>query len=1531
MILRRGEGALRVLLQFARAQSAGDPYGFHFEAQDYVLLTVGGASPTARFEWTADVLANLEAVRRPGRDPVVVQRMGERLRGFVLAAGWAEWERQIAQAVAEQRPVFLTIRSSAAELYALPWELLTLKSGQFIGEVDGLLLRYEWPESESAPEQPTPRPEGGRILVAWSAAAGAVPASEHVEAIATACEAGFHRFDRSTDVLAQASLQQLVHTLEQAAQSVAPIAVLHLLCHGAEAGGTFGLALDGSPGPVVVDPTQLRQQLAPFAKQVRLVVLSACDSGNAGALGNQLGSISQALHRCGFQAVIASRFPLSVAGSSTLTQSFYHALLSGPASLETAFLTARKRLAQAETDLPLGRRPLDWASVQLYAHQTDGEDARPVVFRPFRGLLAFQPEHRRFFFGRDKEVQEVLTDLQALVDSQKPRILVVAGASGTGKSSLVLAGAVPKLLAANPQLALLKMRPGSDPCAALDAALSVRPTDAAALLVVDQFEEIFTQTTAPAARDRFARRLWSLASAPDSGLCIVLTLRVDFIGRCGELVLDDAGLRLDSVAYDEPHRVFVAQPGADQLRAAVIEPAHRVGLELEAGLADRIVYEVGAEPGALPLLEDALDVLWQHRTDRTLAQGAYDTLGGVVGALQKRADAVVDRLPPHDQLLAQRLLVSLVAVADDTALDSRLRVSVTELRQSMAAEDAARFERVLKDLVDARLLVLDEDRQAPTVEVAHEALIRKWAKLRAWLDEDRAGLVIQRRVKQIAQQWQRQKHDDSLLYRGTQLAQATEWRKTWEPRLGDLDRRFLDASEALRIAEVQQGEERLQKERARARQTRIAAAVLGVLFVGAALAGLLAKQKSDESYATLLLAIAQNLKQDPTAATTLLREPGHQASSLWIESALDALKTEIAETVLRGHSSAVSSVAFSPDGKKIVTGSEDHSARIWNADGSGAPVVLQGHTSSVGSVAFSPDGKKIVTGSEDHSARIWNADGSGAPVVLQGHASYVHSVAFSPDGKKIVTGSWDKTARVWNADGSGTPVVLQGHADPVHSVAFSPDGKKIVTGSRDKTARIWNADGSGTPAVLQGHTSSVASVAFSPDGKKIVTGSWDRTARIWNADGSGTPVMLQGHAGSVSSVTFSPDGKRIVTSSWDKTARIWNADGSETPAVLQGHTSGVVSVAFSPDGKKIVSGSDDHTARIWNADRSAAHVVLQVPRSDVTSVAFSPDGKKIVTGSRDKTARIWNADGSGEPILLIGHESEVASVALSPDGRKIVTGSDDHTARVWNANGTGTPLALRGHESYVTSVAFSPDGKRIVTGSGDKTAHIWNADGSGIPVVLRGHESYVTSVAFSPDGKKIVTGSGDKTARIWNADGLGTPIVLQGHTSRVYSVAFSPDGKKVVTAEIDDRTARIWDADGSGTPIVLQGHTDSVHSVAFSPDGKKIVTGSGDKTARIWDADGSGVPVVLQGHTSDVQSVAFSPDGKKVVTGSGDKTARIWIVASDVLLESLWNATSDCLPERRRQELLAESAAEAKQRYARCRQEVARRRGWAAP
>ena len=561
---------------------------------------------------------------------------------------------------------------------------------------------------------------------------------------------------------------------------------------------------------------------------------------------------------------------------------------------------------------------------------------------------------------------------------------------------------------------------------------------------------------------------------------------------------------------------------------------------------------------------------------------------------------------------------------------------------------------------------------------------------------------------------------------------------------------------------------------------------------------------------------------------------------------------------------------------------------------------LYGHKGIVSSVSFSPDGTRIVTGGGQYTrfgeAKVWDAR-TGTPLLeLKGHTGIVTSVSFSPDGTRIVTGSYDRTAKVWDAR-TGTPLLdLKGHTDQVYGVSFSPDGARIVTGSADQTAKVWDAR-TGTPLLdLKGHTGAVSSVSFSPDGTRIVTGSVDQTAKVWDAR-TGTPLLeLKGHTSYVSSVSFSPDETRIVTGGGEFNkfgeVKVWDARTGTPLFDLKGQTHTIMRVSFSPDGARIITGSYDQTAKVWDARTGIPLLDLKGHTNQVMSLSFSPDGTRIVTGGGEYNkfgeAKVWDAR-TGMPLLdLKGHTGAVRSVSFSPDGTRIVTGSVDQTAKVWDAR-TGTPLLdLKGHMALVTSVSFSPDGTRIVTGSWDQTAKVWDAR-TGTPLLdLKGHTGVVYSVSFSPDGTRIVTGSDDKTAKVWDAR-TGTPLLdLKGHTGQVMSVSFSPDGTRIVTGGSFNTKpageAKVWDA-RTGMPLLdLKGHTLQVQSVSFSPDGTRIVTGGGTYNkpgeAKVWDAR-TGMPLLdLKGHTGAVMSVSFSPDGTRIVTGGGEYNkpgeAKVW-------------------------------------------------------
>ncbi|WP_437720548.1 nSTAND1 domain-containing NTPase [Sorangium sp. So ce861] len=1179
---------------------------------------------------------------------------------------------------------------------------------------------------------------------------------------------------------------------------------------------------------------------------------------------------------------------------------------------------------------------------------------------PFAGLAAFQEADAPRFFGREREVAALLTRLR------NQQLVAVAGPSGAGKSSFVRAGVIPTLKRLSDRWEAFILRPGHRPLSALVdvleqvaeaepagatgspellghdelvATLRAQPGSLGArlrarcrregkrhriLLFVDQFEELYTLGAAAEARAAFIACLAGAADDASSPLRVLLAIRSDFLDR----IADDHHFMTEVTRGLS----FLPSMGRDGLREALTRPTEAAGHRFETpAMVEHMLSTLESTRSPLPLLQFTAAKLWEarDRERRLLTRESYERLGGVAGALSAHADAVLSALPPHEQRLARAVLLRLV-----TPERTRAVVRLEELRE-LARDGQGDAAQVVQHLAAARLLLIETggEREGTTVELVHESLIERWAKLGQWLAESEQDAEFLARLRAAAEPWAASGQAEGLLWRDRAASDARSWYERrraeqgaeWRAGLGKREERYLLAVVA-------------HCERARRLRRRLTTGVIAALTTFAVAVSYLAVRADQQAARAdrealrarnaTRVAAAREMQADPTSVLAILREvePRDEPRG-WAALARWALYSRISRAVLV-HPDGVLDADYSPDGRRIVTASWDRTARVWNADGSGEPIVLRGHTEQVNSAAFSPDGKRIVTASWDRTARVWNADGTGEPIVLRGHEDWIYSAAFSPDGKRIVTASWDGTARVWNADGSGEPIVLRGHTEQVIAAAFSPDGKRIVTGAQDRTARVWNADGSGEPIVLRGHEDQVYSAAFSPDGQRIATASWDRTARVWNADGSGEPTVLRGHEDRVYSAAFSPDGKRIATASQDETARLWNADGSGEPIVLRGHKDQVYSVAFSPDGHRVVTASHDHAARVWDADGSGEPIVLRGHADRVFGVAFSPDGRRAASASLDRTVRVWNADGSGQPIVLRGHDAEVNSVAFSPDGQRVATGSADKTVRVWRADGSGKPLVLRGHEDQIYSAVFSPDGKRIAVGSWDRTVRVWSADGSGQPLVLRGHEDRIYAVAFSPDGKRIVSGSSDNTARVWSADGKGEPIVFRGHDSGINAVAFSPDGQRVVTASWDG-TARLWSADGSGKPLVLRGHEHWVLGVAFSPDGKRVATGSQDKTVRVWNADSTGEPLVLRAY-SPINAVAFSPDGQRIGAAADDTMVRVWTDLEELRSvddPKLWAATTYCMPVDRRMELLRVPEAAARASREACVRRVEEARG----
>ncbi|QRN92926.1 PD40 domain-containing protein [Archangium violaceum] len=1148
-----------------------------------------------------------------------------------------------------------------------------------------------------------------------------------------------------------------------------------------------------------------------------------------------------------------------------------------------------------------------------------------ILLNPFPGPQPYRTTDRDRFFGREEMTQRLVSHLLAY------SCTTLSGPSGAGKSSLVRAGAIPVLEEEHEhrtviidgwpadkepldwlvesmcdQLDLEGSRHGQE---ALDEAVrqAFLGSEQTILLYLDQLEQLFFPLRDPKKVDVLLERLAALTRQSAPNVRLLLALREDYLGPFrerarGHRVLLEHGFRLGPLTVAEMQNVACRAAAAgrpaltwapEQMRELILQvrtPGQEKSPEAEvqatyAQIVCRALWEEEVRGGDQVVLIEAAPILNRY------LEFTLDELGPL------RADA--------ERLLEERLI------------DENGGRTLLMENQARAALPASSAQQVLAHLEKARVLHAEEHQGSRYFELGHDWLAKK---------------VLQLKRERLRWEWElaRQQRQEAERRR---REEAEARRKLQEHQ----ERRQREEEEKRRLKE--EADRRLRGEAERRRRLQLiattastAALVLCTLLVWIWMQTKVSDQARQDALAQagrthelFLLAGARELvsRNQPALASKLLLESDRPADIPgWMELTYELLAAYPPELTLGGLQAL--SATFSPDGSYLVTASEDGTARVWSAGGSGPIVVLRGHEGPIHSVTFSPDGRRIVTASEDGTARVWNADGSGAPVVLRGHERGVTSAAFSPDGLRIVTASEDGTVRVWSAGGSEPPRVIQGHEGIVHSAAFSPDGQSIVTASEDGMSRVWRVSDSRPHQELRGHEWSVHSAAFSPDGRRIVTASWDGTARVWSTDDSVAPVVLQGHGGWVVSAAFSPDGRRIVTASEDGTARVWNADGTGAPVVLQGYGGSVRTAAFSPDGQRVVTTSRDGAVRVWSIEGPRLPLRLQGHTGRVVSAAFSPVGGRVITASEDGTARVWRTDGA-EPLAVIqGHEGKVYSAAFSPDGQRVVIVSEG-TARVRRANNEGTPeVELRSQEGRILSAAFSPDGQSIVTGCEDGAARVWSADGSGHPVTLRGHEGRVTSAAFSPDGQRIVTASEDGTARVWHTNGEGPQVMLQGHEGRVTSAAFSPDGQRIVTASRDG-TARVWSADGVGTGVVLQGHEAGVYSAAFSPDGRRIVTASEDGTVRIWSTDSAGTPVVLRVHGGVVYSAAFSPDGQSLVTASEDGVARIWTLSIPVLQQALRKVSTDCLPIGLRRTYLDEDDTKARRQYEACEQSYGRR------
>ncbi len=1131
---------------------------------------------------------------------------------------------------------------------------------------------------------------------------------------------------------------------------------------------------------------------------------------------------------------------------------------------------------------------------------------------PYRGLQAFGESDSDKFYGRSALVERFLERLAENVPHQ--RFLAVIGASGSGKSSAVKAGLIPALrtgrLPNSENWFIAETVPGANPFVSLEEALlkvAVHPLEglqqklqgenglhqvvkrllpddtSELLLIVDQFEELFTLVEDEAVRHRYMDNLIASFSHPQSRVRLIITLRADFY---------DKPLQYRQFGQVLRQRMETVLPLApEELQEAIIMPATNLGVSYEQGLVDTIIADVGAQPGTLPLLQYALTELFERREGFMLNLAAYQGIGGVTGALARRADEVYEALGSAEaQDAARQLFLRLVSVGDSQDT-TRRRIRRSELA------DTAVMEAVINRFGKSRLLTFDRDAQTreATLEVAHEAIIRNWQRLRLWIEESRSLLQIQNRLTSNAQEWEATKKNASYLATGLRLAQY-EGLLDSKVTLSNLEAEYLKESiaqrEEKRRAEEARKEHELQLQRQAANRLRYLVAVMLVFLVvaigltvfafnqraNAETQAQIAERQADESRSLALAANAEEwADRDQGLALALAVEANSIADPpIFARTVLDELAYQPGVAYIwDSHRDRVISVAFSPDGRIAATGSGDTSARLWDVETGAERFHLTGHSDAVWIVAFSPDGSLLATGSADATIKLWSVETGRLLRTLERHTNQVRDLRFSPDGRLLLSGAFDSTAKLWSVTTGELIRTFEGHTENIFRVDIRPDAQQIVTASFDDTAIIWDLNTGAILHRLAEHRNDLRVVAYSPDGQTIATGSADSTAILWDANSGALVHRLNGHTDWVMNLAFSPNGETLVTGSADTTARLWNALTGELIHNFVGHADRIETLAFSPAGDMVLTGCWDSTSNLWSVGSGRLIHRFAGQQDTIKSVAFSPTGDYILTGSLDSTARLWDVTSPEMIKDFIGHTGAVLSVRFSPDGGTLLTGSVDGSGRLWSIASDETTAILDEPFSWLRSANYNADGTRIVGGGDDMVGYVWDRQTGGLIRQLEGHTGWIMSASYSPDSRFILTASLDRTARLWDAETGAFIRALEGHTGGLLSAAFSPDGSRIITGAEDDSVI-LWDSTTGAIIQQLPAHDDDVFAVMFSPDGRYFATASGDATAKIWDATSLELVFSLTGHTGDVRAVAFSPDGRWILTGSADTSARLW-------------------------------------------------------
>ncbi|GAA1001948.1 hypothetical protein GCM10009555_107410 [Acrocarpospora macrocephala] len=1129
---------------------------------------------------------------------------------------------------------------------------------------------------------------------------------------------------------------------------------------------------------------------------------------------------------------------------------------------------------------PLARNPAYQPDVPADLPRAVTEDDQES---PYRGLAAFGPGDEAMFFGRDE------TTARLVERTLSDRLIAVVGASGSGKSSLLRAGLAPELERRGHRCMI--MVPGADPLAELSTQLADQGLPDQAVIIVDQFEELFTASGDEAVHAAFVQSLIELPAT------VVLSVRSDFFGAC---------LALPALEPAMSRPMLVPALTTAQLREAIEKPARLSGLTLENGLVELLLEDLAgsANAGGLPLLSHALLESWRHRSGRTLTLAAYRAIGGVRRSLANTAETTFGALTESDREIAHRMMLRLVHVGE--VADTRRRVRLADLSAEIGTA-------IVESFVRARLITADEH----TAEIAHEALLDAWPRLKSWIVNDRARLLAVQRLDEDAETWRSQQHDAAYLYAGSRLASAeAAIPADRHVELTPLAREFLQQSSGRAVH--------------RRRLLRTAAATLAVLLVLALAAGTIALRLADQNGHERDLAISGQIlgaaedMQDFNLRTQLGLAAFEIADTPETRGAVIGAAHINPGMRVTGHGGSVSIVAFTPDGRIFATGALDGQVRLWDVRDPARPRLLSTMASPRGpveSVAFSSDGKLMAVGAPVRQVDLWDVSDPARPKrkssidpvsskepIEKSPADFVAyrvRLAFSPHRPTLVVSflryTGEAAVSLWNVGDPAHPVgreLLSNDENVAGSPAISAESI-LALGNRDGTTTLYDVGDIAKPRLVgtvRGHTDAVNAADFDASGHTLITASGDKSAHIWDVTSPSEPISLARMPLNDSGVDVAVHGHFVATGSGNREVSVWDISAPREPQImayaLQYTEKG--DLAFSPDGRFLATGSRDAVARLWAiGDIQAITGYGQwYSFGGVVDTAIGRDGRIVASAATDGTVALTDLSDPLHPIplgLLRGHSGDVTGVAIHPDGQLLAIASSDGTSQLWDIRDPSRPVAMTsidltsfddfGISSDITGVSFSSDG-RLFSLSHGFMMEIWEVTDPERPIQKSLKSPHLQNIfgglAFNPTGPLLATASNDFTAKLWDVSDPSQPqdlATLSGHSGALTHLAFSRDGRTLVTGAADG-TVRVWDVSTPSRPrtvAVLQGPAGDLYAAALNRNGSRVAVSSQDGTVRVWDLHPSSPPelaFLLRDWSGPAQTVTFTPDDRHLVMGS---------------------------------------------------------------